>query len=733
MVAAATATEYPSAPPTVPESTTSIWMSRSAATSAPTVRTNPTVPERRADKWIQTMASARAATAHSSSRTSPGVGCEVVRDRERKRSIIRSLSSGRSRNAALPALMCSGRTAIPNVSASVGLSDHVESVTNAIRGPSMRPGYALYDQAMASPEEIARLTAEAARAAAEAAQKEAEAAAARAAAARAALDAALAGETAALPEVSPLEGHAATVAAGYTHDGAALALGALLVDGAPEPRAQVAIPLRMFNRHGLVAGATGTGKTRTLQVLAEGLSAAGVPVFLMDIKGDLTGLAEPGTPSAGLLARTAALGQEWAPETFPVEFLSLGGAGRGVPVRTTVTDFGPLLLSKVLSLNATQESSLALIFHWADLNGLALLDLKDLRSVIAYLTSEDGKQELREIGGISTATAGVILREIAALQAQGADAFFGEPAFATADLLRTVAGRGVISSLELPQLADRPALFSTFVMWLLADLFTELPEVGDPDTPTLVFFFDEAHLLFQGASKEFLAQVVQTVRLIRSKGVGVFFVTQTPKDIPEDVLAQLGSRIQHALRAYTPRDAERLRQAVTTFPLSPYDLAEVLTTLGTGEAVVTVLSEKGAPSPVAAIRLRAPRASMGVAAESTVDRVLADSPLLPRYRSPVDNESAHEILSARVVQQERAAQRRAAEAARAQEITELERHLAKERAAEEKQAERARADAAREEARRRAARQRQVDSLVNSALRTVGREIGRTIFGTRRR
>jgi len=413
-------------------------------------------------------------------------------------------------------------------------------------------------------------------------------------------------------------------------------------------------------------------------------------------------------------------------------------------VRTTVTDFGPLLLSKVLGLNETQESSLALIFHWADAQGLELLDLKDLRSVISHLTSEDGKKELRDIGGISTATAGVILREIAALQAQGADTFFGEPAFSTSDLMRTEGGRGVITALELPDLSAQPALFSTFVMWLLADLYSELPEVGDLDKPRLVFFFDEAHLLFAGASREFLAQVVQTVRLIRSKGVGVFFVTQTPKDVPEDVLAQLGSRVQHALRAYTPKDQERLRQSARTFPVSPYDLEKVLTSLGTGEAVITVLSERGAPTPVAPTRLRAPASSMGTASPATVTALLSRSTLLPRYREAVDRESAYEMLTTRVEQQRAAAERAARDAAHLKELEEFERRREKEyeqyqrerakaEAAAERERARAEAAAEREEARRRASRQKQVDSLLNSAARTIGREITRSIFGTRRR
>lgn len=599
---------------------------------------------------------------------------------------------------------------------------------------------------MATEEEIARLKAEAAQAAAEAAEARAEAAAARAAAAAAALEALTAAAPAAPADAppaaagpaptgeAPLTGYAADVAKGYDYQAPCLSLGALLVDGVPEPRAQVRIPLRMLNRHGLVAGATGTGKTRTLQLMAEGLSTEGVPVFLTDIKGDLTGLAEPGTSSGKLLARTGPLGQDWQPASFPVELFSLGGAGRGVPIRTTVTDFGPLLLSKVLGLNDTQESSLALIFHWADTQGLALLDLKDLRTVISYLTSDEGKPELREIGGISTATAGVILREIAALQAQGADTFFGEPAFDTVELMRTAPdGRGIISSLELPELSDRPALFSTFVMWLLADLFNDLPEVGDAEKPRLVFFFDEAHLLFNDASDEFLSQVIQTVRLIRSKGVGVFFVTQTPKDVPEDVLAQLGSRVQHALRAYTPKDQERLRQSVKTFPNSPYDLEEVLTTLGTGEAVVTVLSEKGAPSPVAATRLRAPRANMGVAADATLDALVASSSLLHRYRDAVDGESAYEMLTSRMEQQRAAAERQALEERRAKERIEEEKRLERERIEEEKRRERERVAAEKEEARRRASRQKTVDSLLSSAARSLGREITRSIFGTRGR
>jgi DNA helicase HerA-like ATPase len=404
-----------------------------------------------------------------------------------------------------------------------------------------------------------------------------------------------------------------------------------------------------MNRHGLIAGATGTGKTRTLQSLAEQMSAAGVPVFVADMKGDLSGLAVPGTMSEKLSARLAETKQQWTPTGFPVEYLTLGGRGTGAPIRATVTAFGPTLLSRVLKLNQTQESSLGLVFHFADQAGLPLLDLKDLRSVIQFLVSDEGKQALTSLGGLSAATAGVILRELVALAATGAEVFFGEPEFDTADLLRLAPdGRGTVSVLELPGVQESPELFSTFLMWLLADLFHDLPEVGDIDRPKLVFFFDEAHLLFAGASRDFLTAVTQTVRLIRSKGVGVFFITQTPKDVPGDVLAQLGNRIQHALRAYTPDDAKALKATVSTFPKSSYDLAETLTTLGTGEAIVTVLNERGVPTPVAWSRMAAPQASMGPNDPAHMQQAVAASPLRQKYAEAVDRESAYERLLAKL-------------------------------------------------------------------------------------
>jgi DNA helicase HerA-like ATPase len=438
----------------------------------------------------------------------------------------------------------------------------------------------------------------------------------------------------------------ATIQKGYTLEGATIELGAAIIDGELHKDAPVRLPLAMMNRHGLVAGATGTGKTVTLHMMAEQLSTAGVPVFLADIKGDLSGLATPAVGSDKLKARTDSIGQPWEGKAFPVEFLALGGDGNGVPVRATVTSFGPILLSRIMELNDTQESSLQLVFYFADKNGLELIDLKDLRAVIQFLTSDEGKDKLEELGGLSKATAGVILREIVNLEAQGLEKFFGEPEFDTAELLRTAPdGRGVVTCLELPTLQTKPMLFSTFLMWLLADLFEDLPEAGDLDKPKLVFFLDEAHLLFNGATKAFLDAITTTVRLIRSKGVGIFFVTQTPKDVPADVLGQLANRVQHALRAFTPEDAKALKATVSTFPVSDYDLEETLTSAGIGEAVITVMNEKGAPTPVALTRLRAPESLMGPSEEALVRSTVAGSALLGKYGTAVDNPSAYEKLN----------------------------------------------------------------------------------------
>jgi len=510
---------------------------------------------------------------------------------------------------------------------------------------------------------------------------------------------------------------AARIAAGFATSGPALVLGSVVHDGRPHPDRLVRVPLAMLNRHGLIAGATGTGKTKTLQLMAEQLSAAGVPVVVADMKGDLSGLAQPGETGDRVVQRVAATGDDWTPTGYPVEYLSLGGIGPGVPVRATMTDFGPVLLAKVLDLNATQESSLGLVFRYADDAGLPLLDLKDLRAVISWLVSDEGKPDLKGLGGLSASTAGVLLRELIGLEELGGDVFFGEPAWNPADLMRTADGRGVISAVELPAVQDRPALFSTFLMWLLAELFEELPEVGDVEQPKLVFFLDEAHLLFTGASKAFLESVTQTVRLIRSKGVGVFFVTQNPGDVPTPVLGQLGNRVQHALRTFTPEDATALRKTVKTFPRSEdYDVAEMLTSLGTGEAAVTVLSDRGTPTPVAWTMLRSPRSLMGPVDPTAMQKAVEASPLTAAYGRPVDRESAYERLTARL----------ASPPVR----TEPEGPASRDEPAPRR---RTRDEPAHDDLVTKVLGSAAFRSFARSAASSLGREITRGLFGTRRR
>jgi DNA helicase HerA-like ATPase len=441
---------------------------------------------------------------------------------------------------------------------------------------------------------------------------------------------------------------AKTIAEAYATEGLAIEIGKGVLGGKLEPDAVVRLPLRTTNRHGLIAGATGTGKTRTLQVLAEQLSEQGVPVFAADMKGDVSGMAHPGDATGPAADRAKELGEDYTPTAYPVEYLSLGGIGPGIPIRATVSDFGPQLLAKVLQANETQEQSLALVFRYADTKGLPLLDLSDLRALLTFLDSNEGKSELTGIGGVASQTIGVLLRSLVGLEDGGGNELFGEPQFDVRDLLRTAPdGRGFISCLELPAVQDKPKLFSTALMWLLAELFATLPEVGDTDKPKLVFFFDEAHLLFDDATDAFLESVTQTVRLIRSKGVGVFFITQTPKDIHEDVLAQLGNRVQHALRAFTPDDEKALRATVRTFPKSGYyKLEELLTQLGTGEAAVTILSEGGVPTPVVHTKIRAPRSRMSPADD--VAGAAASSPLAAKYATRIDSQSAREMLAARL-------------------------------------------------------------------------------------
>jgi uncharacterized protein len=443
---------------------------------------------------------------------------------------------------------------------------------------------------------------------------------------------------------------AKTIAEAYAVKGAVIDLGRGVHEEELAPDAVVQLPLKMMNRHGLIAGATGTGKTVTLQTIAEQLSAAGVAVFAADVKGDVSGLAAPGEAGGPAEKRMKELGLSFDPAAFPVEYLSLGGIGPGVPVRATVSDFGPQLLAKILESNETQEQSLQLVFHYADQKGLALLDLSDLRALLTFLESDAGKAELEGIGGLASSTVGVLLRALVGLETGGGTEFFGEPQLDVADLMRTAAdGRGVISVLELPAVQDKPHLFSTALMWLVAELFEQLPEAGDLDKPKLVFFFDEAHLLFDGATDAFVESVVQTVRLIRSKGVGVFFVTQVPDDVPSGVLGQLGNRVQHALRAFTPDDAKSLKAAASTYPTSEfYDVEKLLTSMGIGEAAVTILSEEGVPTPVVHTRLRAPASRIGPADD--VEGAAKASPLFAKYGTRTEAESAREKLQGRLAQ-----------------------------------------------------------------------------------
>ncbi|HET7234991.1 MAG TPA: helicase HerA-like domain-containing protein [Actinomycetota bacterium] len=437
---------------------------------------------------------------------------------------------------------------------------------------------------------------------------------------------------------------------GYTLDTPSIVLGSPMLDGEVLSEARVALPLATTNRHGLVAGATGTGKTKTLQVLAAQLSDAGVPVFVADVKGDLTGLAQPIDPSdPRIVERCASLEWTLEPRAHPVELLSLTGA-LGAPVRATVESFGPVLLAKVLDLNQTQTAVLSLVFRFCDDRDLPLLDLADLRTALRFLTSDEGKPVLEEYGGISKASVGVVLRSILTLEEDGAGDFFGEPEFEVADLMRASDdGRGMISLLELSDVMERPRLFSTFMLWLLARLYATLPEIGDPERPVLAFFFEEAHLLFADASDALLEQIELTARLIRSKGVAVFFVTHTPTDVPPSVLSQLGHRIQHALRAFTPKDADDLRKTARTFPMTEhYDVEEALTALGIGEALVTVLSPAGIPTPLAWTRVIPPDSRIATADPEVRKGLMAASPLRVKYFAAPDRESAHEILGERL-------------------------------------------------------------------------------------
>ena len=541
------------------------------------------------------------------------------------------------------------------------------------------------------------------------------------------------------------------ITAGYAFDEPALVIGSAMHDGELFNDVRVSVPMSTLNRHGLVAGATGTGKTKTLQLLAGQLSRAGVPVFAADIKGDLSGIGLPGdAANPKVQERAASLGWQFEASGHPVEFLSLSGR-QGAQVRATVHSFGPLLLGKVLDLNETQTSVLALVFKYCDDNDLPLLDLPDLATTLKYLSSDEGKAILEDYGGMSSATVGVLLRSIVVLEQAGADVFFGEPEFEVEDLLRTTSdGQGMICVLELADVMDQPRLFSTFMLWMLAQLYETLPEVGDLPKPKLCFFFDEAHLLFDDASEALMDQIERTARLIRSKGVGVFFVTQAPTDVPSSVLAQLGNRVQHALRAFTPDDADALRKTARTFPMTDfYDVEKTITSLGTGEALVTVLSPRGVPTPLAATRLLPPDSLMAPMPPEAMAAAIAGSTFATKYGATVDRDSAHERITARLAAARQAAIEAATRAgvepttagglndmtrAQQREVARRQRELeaARKRAAQE--AERQRKAAERAAAADARARQKTIDTAIRTGGRVassrLGQDILRGIFGT---
>ncbi|MET0572852.1 MAG: helicase HerA-like domain-containing protein [Pedobacter agri] len=435
----------------------------------------------------------------------------------------------------------------------------------------------------------------------------------------------------------------------YTPTGSYIYLGAGILDGQVYSEAEVNLSLKMMNRHGLIAGATGTGKTRTLQLLAEQLSDAAVPVFMLDVKGDLSGLNQAGSINPKIEERSQQLNKTFSPSGFPVEIYSLSGK-IGAQMRATVLEFGPTLLSKVLDLNDTQSGVMAVIFKYADDNKMPIIDLNDLKKLVSYLSEGAGAAEIKEVyGSISTSTSGTILRKIVAIEQQGLGGMFGEKSFDIKDLFERVDGKGTISLLNIADVQNQPVLYSTFLLSLLAELFNTMPEVGDLDKPKLVFFFDEAHLLFKNSSKAFLEQIETIIRLIRSKGIGVFFCTQAPTDVPESVLGQLGNRVQHALRAFTPNDVEALKKTVNTYPKSDfYQIDKVLTSLGTGQALVTVLNEKGIPTEVSATMLTPPRAIMGPLTAVDFEKLVQASGMYLKYKDAVDPESAYDILTKRI-------------------------------------------------------------------------------------
>jgi DNA helicase HerA-like ATPase len=444
------------------------------------------------------------------------------------------------------------------------------------------------------------------------------------------------------------------ITSSYSFPSASIFLGAGVFEGEIVKEARVNLSLKMMNRHGLVSGATGSGKTRTLQLMAEQLSLAGVPVFMPDMKGDVSGMAKEGTPNEKINERLKSIGLEgYKPMGFPIELYSLSGK-IGAQMRATVTEFGPVMLSKVLELNEIQSGVLMILFKYADDKKLPIVDLNDLKKVLNYLSEGAGAAEIKEAyGKISSSTAGTILRKIVAMEQQGVAQLFGEKSFDIEDLMEKVDGRGVISLLNVSDVQSQPAIFSTFMLSLLAELYQKLPEAGDLDKPKLVFFIDEAHLLFKDAPKAFMDQIEQVIRLIRSKGVGIFFCSQLVQDIPPTVLSQLGNRVSHVIRAFTPNDVKALKETVKTFPQSEfYDLEKQFTQLGTGQAFVTVLNEKGIPTETVTVHLAPPASLMGPLAESEYKEQLNQSTIFKKYQEVIDPQSAFEILTKKLKAQE---------------------------------------------------------------------------------
>ena len=437
-----------------------------------------------------------------------------------------------------------------------------------------------------------------------------------------------------------------TISTGYASKGASLLLGSAMLDGSCIPEAYVSIPLKTMNRHGLIAGATGTGKTKTVQVIAEQLSENGVPVLLMDLKGDLSGLAQPGVEKEFITERHQKLGFPYQAKPMPVELMTISNE-KGIRLRATVTEFGPVMLSKLLDLNDVQSGVLSILFKYCDDHRLPLIDLRDFKKILQYSIGEDKAEIGSEYGNISSTTVNSILREIIELEQQGAELFFGEPSFDMKDLLRTDSnGNGYISVIRLTDIQDRPKLFSTFMLSILAEIYASFPELGDSPKPKLVIFIDEAHLVFKTASQVLIDQIEAIIKLIRSKGVGIYFCTQNPTDVPDAILSQLGLKVQHALRAFTAKDRKEIKQTAENYPLSEfYKTDEILTSLGIGEALVTALNEKGIPTPLAATYLRAPMTRMDILTSSEIDELIARSTLVSEYQETIDPDSAYEILT----------------------------------------------------------------------------------------